>query len=110
MEELPPIRRRRALCHGDLHGENVRVRGGQAILIDFAAVDHGPLVIDPAALETALVLKRLPNNQLNGWDSQQNCMPSRICAHSPNCVPPRHLSTRSGTVCARSEGLGSPNR
>lgn len=66
LDDLPPIRHRRALCHGDLHGENVRVRSGQAILIDFAAVDHGPLVIDPAALETALVL-RTPGKQSIEW-------------------------------------------
>jgi hypothetical protein len=68
LDEMPPLRHRRALCHGDLHGENVRVRGGLAILIDFAAVDEGPLVNDPAALETALVLK-IPCDQAADWQS-----------------------------------------
>jgi hypothetical protein len=57
LDSLPALRHRQALCHGDLHGENVRVRAGQAILIDFLAVAPGPLVMDPAALETSLVLK-----------------------------------------------------
>lgn len=53
---LPAIEHRCALMHGDLHGENVRVRGGDAILIDFASVQHGPLVGDPAMLDVALAL------------------------------------------------------
>jgi Phosphotransferase enzyme family len=57
LDELLPIPHRIALCHGDLHGDNIRVRAGHAILIDFAAVERGPLVADPAALETALVLR-----------------------------------------------------
>jgi hypothetical protein len=53
---LPSIKHRQALMHGDLHAENVRVRNGQSILIDFAAVAQGPLVADPAGLETAICL------------------------------------------------------
>jgi hypothetical protein len=56
LEALPAIKHRQALMHGDLHAENVRVRNGQAILIDFAAVAQGPLVADPAGLETAICL------------------------------------------------------
>lgn len=56
LDALPPIKHRQALMHGDLHAENVRVRNGQAILIDFAAVCQGPLVADPAGLETAICL------------------------------------------------------
>lgn len=43
---------RSAPIHGDLHGENVRVRGHSAILIDLASVCIGPLTADLAALET----------------------------------------------------------
>ncbi|MGL3111813.1 hypothetical protein [Bradyrhizobium sp. BR 1432] len=57
LDGLPAIKHHCALFHGDLHGENVRVRAGHAILIDFAGVQHGPLVADPACLETALVLR-----------------------------------------------------
>jgi hypothetical protein len=41
-----------APMHGDLHGNNVRVRNGDAIVIDLASVTNGPLVADLAALET----------------------------------------------------------
>jgi hypothetical protein len=40
-----------------LHGENVVVVDGRAILIDFVNVADGALVKDPAALETWLFLK-----------------------------------------------------
>jgi hypothetical protein len=56
LDALPAFRHRRALCHGDLHGENVRVRHGHAILIDFLNAGVGPLVNDAAALDTALTL------------------------------------------------------
>lgn len=67
LDQLPPIPHRIALSHGDLHGENVRVRAGHAILIDFAAVDGGSLVADPAALETALVIRGASNDK--NWSS-----------------------------------------
>jgi hypothetical protein len=56
MHALPPHAHRCVLMHGDLHGDNVRVRNGQAILIDFAQVQPGPIVGDPAALDAALAL------------------------------------------------------
>ncbi|MEI9951647.1 MAG: phosphotransferase [Pseudomonadota bacterium] len=40
--------------HGDLHAENVRARGSDAVLIDFGKSTHGPLLVDPAALEASL--------------------------------------------------------
>jgi hypothetical protein len=53
---------RAATIHGDLHGENVRVRGDDAILIDLGAVKGdtspgkgAPLCFDVAMLEVALV-------------------------------------------------------
>ncbi len=51
---------RQAPVHGDLHGENVRVRNGQAILIDLASVTKGPLTADLAALETWLAFELPP--------------------------------------------------
>jgi hypothetical protein len=52
--QLP--RYRRTLTHGDLHGENVRVAGVDAILIDFNSITHGPLVADPAVLDVSLIV------------------------------------------------------
>jgi hypothetical protein len=53
---------RAATIHGDLHGENVRVRGDDAILIDLGAVkgdttpgQGAPLCFDVAILEVALI-------------------------------------------------------
>jgi hypothetical protein len=44
---------RLAPAHGDLHGENVRVKNEQAILIDLASVlRQAPLTADLATLET----------------------------------------------------------
>ncbi|MCK1707895.1 MULTISPECIES: hypothetical protein [unclassified Bradyrhizobium] len=46
-------RYRTAPAHGDLHGENVRVRNDRAIIIDLASVvPSAPLTVDLAALET----------------------------------------------------------
>ncbi len=53
-------RYRVAPIHGDLHGENVRVRGTSAILIDLASVARGPLTADLAALETWLAFELPP--------------------------------------------------
>ncbi|MER9858464.1 MULTISPECIES: phosphotransferase [unclassified Mesorhizobium] len=64
LDALPAIPHSIALSHGDLHGDNVRVRlGGQAILIDFASVGLGPLVADPAQLEVSLILHALAPEQ-----------------------------------------------
>jgi len=56
------FKHRVATIHGDLHGENVRVRGDDAILIDFGSVkgddkvgSGAPLCFDVAMLEVALV-------------------------------------------------------
>jgi len=53
---------RSATIHGDLHGENVRVRGHDAVIIDFGSVKGNdkpgygaPLSFDVAMLEVALV-------------------------------------------------------
>jgi len=56
LDSLKAREHRICLSHGDLHAENVRVRNGQAILIDFAAVDKAALVADPAALDASLFL------------------------------------------------------
>jgi hypothetical protein len=53
---------RAATIHGDLHGENVRVRGDDAILIDLGSIkgdttpgQGAPLCFDVAILEVALI-------------------------------------------------------
>jgi hypothetical protein len=57
-----------APAHGDLHGENVRVRNGRAIVIDMASVvPRAPLTTDLAALETALAFQ-MPEDQAELFD------------------------------------------
>ncbi|WP_439373492.1 hypothetical protein [Bradyrhizobium sp. DASA03120] len=54
-------RYRTAPAHGDLHGENVRVRNDHAIVIDLASVvNPAPLTTDLAALETWLAFQLPP--------------------------------------------------
>lgn len=54
-------RYRTAPAHGDLHGENVRVRNDHAIVIDLASVVRSaPLTADLAALETWLAFQLPP--------------------------------------------------
>lgn len=43
--------------HGDLHAFNIRVRGNDAILIDFATTRNGAIVSDPASLEISLAFE-----------------------------------------------------
>lgn len=45
---------RRGPMHGDLNTQNIRVRNGEAVLIDFYKSDIGPLAADLASLEVAI--------------------------------------------------------
>ena len=47
--------------HGDMHGENVRVRKQDAIVIDFAHSTSGPMCADLASLEVWLAFKVPPD-------------------------------------------------
>jgi hypothetical protein len=57
LRQLRPLQHRRSMTHGDLHGANVRVSRDEAILIDFASTQVGPLMADPASLEVSLVME-----------------------------------------------------
>jgi hypothetical protein len=50
-----------SVIHGDLHVDNIRARGGDAVLIDFYAVRVGPTAFDAAVLETSLAFRRYGN-------------------------------------------------
>ena len=65
---------RAATIHGDLHGDNVRVRGDDAILIDLGAVKGtdspgggAPLCFDVAMLDVALVFTCTEKDELSGF-------------------------------------------
>ena len=57
---LPPRSWPKAPIHGDLHAENVRVRGDDAIIIDLAKVTMGPPGADPACLEVWIAFQLPP--------------------------------------------------
>ena len=91
--------------HGDLHGENVRVRNGQAILIDLASVAIGPLTADLAALETWLAFQVPPNG--NGerfadpaWTKEiDRLYAAPTFLHPPGpCLPASPLSWMASVV------------
>jgi thiamine kinase-like enzyme len=65
---LPAVEHHCAIMHGDLHPLNIRVRNGQAVLIDFASVSDGPIVGDPAMLDAAIAL-RIKENNFPVWSS-----------------------------------------
>ncbi len=48
-----------AICHGDLHGKNIMTRENEAVLIDFAQVDFGPINADCAALEVSIAIEKM---------------------------------------------------
>lgn len=50
----------KAPIHGDMHAENVRVRGSDAIIIDLAKTMMGPLGADPASLEVWIAFQSPP--------------------------------------------------
>ncbi len=50
----------KAPIHGDMHAENVRVRGSDAIIIDLAKATMGPLAADPASLEVWIAFQTPP--------------------------------------------------
>ena len=66
LQALPELAFRQAPVHGDLHAENVRVRGIDSIVIDFESVRHGPIVTDKACLEVS-ILFTAANDSNDGW-------------------------------------------
>jgi hypothetical protein len=65
---LPPLDWLSSAIHGDLHGENVRVRKEDSILIDFAHAAPGPACADLAHLEVSLAFDGRPGDlQGDAW-------------------------------------------
>jgi thiamine kinase-like enzyme len=57
LDQIPKSSHIKSLIHGDLHANNIHVRGTQLILLDFGSVCEGPILADPAALEASIVLE-----------------------------------------------------
>lgn len=69
---LPDDHWLQASIHGDMHGDNVRVRKQDAIVIDFANTTTGPVCADLASLEVWLAFK-LPLDEVvnrEQWQTQ----------------------------------------
>jgi len=64
----------RAPMHGDLHPGNVFVRNCDAILIDLATVEQGPLSADPACLETSLAFERRERDEEKSTALWRECV------------------------------------
>lgn len=88
---LPTRRWPRAPIHGDLHAENVRVRGDDAIIIDLARATMGPPSADPACLEVWIAFELPPTDvQVDeaGWLSvvQGLYASPMVCKPTDPCV------------------------
>lgn len=80
---------RKAPMHGDLHGDNVRVRNGNTILIDFASVALGPLTADLAALETWLAFELPPDEAREYYENPKwRTVVDRLYASASFLHPP----------------------
>jgi len=62
LNSLPAVKHNFVLVHGDLHGENIRVRNKESLLIDFYSVVSGPSSRDSASLEVWLAFSKWPDN------------------------------------------------
>jgi hypothetical protein len=49
--------------HGDLHADNVMVRGTDAVIIDMEKYTAGPMLWDPACLEASLLIEGFRNDR-----------------------------------------------
>lgn len=78
--------------HGDLHADNVRIRGTDAILIDLASACEGPLVMDFALLETWLAFALHRDDEKSGygdpvWEETIQRLYSANCLSEPPPPP-----------------------
>jgi hypothetical protein len=83
-------------CHGDLHCGNIMVRGGDAILIDFASAGNGPLTADPAALEVSLMFGTDEGDDDATFAEWRAFVDSIYEGNVPNLHPPALAESRPG--------------
>jgi hypothetical protein len=91
LQRRPPEELLLGQIHGDLHAGNVRVRGSDAILIDFHSCRNGALLVDPAALEVSLAI-RFPKDvgfNKDGWERIVRYLFSREALLRPPTVHDR---------------------
>lgn len=90
LKGAPAVRYLSGPYHGDLHADNVRVRGNDAILIDFQRVRTGPLLADHACLEISLAFNEYERDSNDGWTSLIDTLfsdTSFVCPPGPPLEP-----------------------
>jgi hypothetical protein len=86
LELIPAAAHRVGAIHGDLHTDNLHVRGIEPVLLDFYSVDEGPLVYDLATLEVSVVFcgYNVANTELDDWKRLVDLLYDRSAfAHPP---------------------------
>jgi hypothetical protein len=109
---LPSRTWAKAPIHGDLHAQNVRVRGQDAIIIDLAKVTLGPPGADPACLEVWIAFEMpCPGHEVDEavWlRTVQELFAYRQVASPPGVNPSAPLAwLRDGVIHTRAVALGS---
>lgn len=104
---------RLAPAHGDLHGENVRVKNEQAILIDLASVlRQAPLTADLATLETWFAFELPPEcnreqyEDLVWWSEIDRLYAPSSFIHAPGPCEPTAQYCWMSTVVRQLRRLG----
>jgi hypothetical protein len=77
-----------APMHGDLHPDNIFVRGSDAILIDLGSAQQGPLSGDPACLETFLAFETRPGEEGSEFDQWRNDIDKLFSPEAFRQIPP----------------------
>lgn len=72
LNSFPLVKFIKTRIHGDLHTENIRVRNGEAILIDFEKVCWGPSSMDSTMLEIWIVFNDWP--QIISFQKWKECV------------------------------------
>ena len=82
--------------HGDLHAANVRVRGNDAILIDFLAQAPAPLIYDIACLEASFVVEGFAVEQNDAQENIRKRMESiqSLYDEAPFNISPSHANPK----------------
>lgn len=94
----------RAPMHGDLHPGNVFVRGNDAILIDLASIQDGPLSGDLACLEVALLFETRKDDEKLEPEAWRKAVDAFYAPEHFHQLPPPAFNTDSWSArlnCAR---------
>jgi hypothetical protein len=82
--------------HGDLNCGNVMVRGGDAIVIDFASIRPGPLPSDPATLEVSLMFGTDDEDKPDAFPSWRSFIDEIYGREAVSLHPPALFESQPG--------------